>query len=246
MEAKAILKIIKIKFQKYPKEIEQDNSRQNYSVKVWFNHICLTLEELVLEFNYSINNYLNYNDISILKPIENIFELYVTFIYYLILFSLKTNAIPETIRYFAIIEKLLPYIPFISDFKSLNMIQKIFLTKIKIYIQNFDFYKAYEDIVYHYNICFRQIFLIFDVNSGGFNQKNISNFEKSQKKYFYKVLLNIITAFYLRGVICEHLGLNLKAIESYKQCKWFSRKFLDNYSSKVYQFFSNLESKTVL
>ena len=242
LEAKAMLKIIKIKFKKYSKEIGQENSKQNCSVKYWFNNICMTLEELVLEYNFSFNKHLNYKDILILKPIENIFELYVTFIYYLILFSLKIKEIPGTLSYFAIVEKLMPYIPFISDFKSLNMIQKIYLIKIKIYIQNYDFINAYEDIIYHYSICFRGIFLVFDLNSG-LSTKSIKNYEKTKKRYLYKILLNIIISFYLRGIICEHLGLYLKAIGSYRQCKWFAKKFLDDFSIKVYQFFSNLENK---
>ena len=85
IEIDAIFKLLKKKFNNHPKEIAKENSHQNHSCMFWINQIFLILEQLILEFRPDLNK-IDYNDISIMKPIECIIEGHIKLIFCLIIF----------------------------------------------------------------------------------------------------------------------------------------------------------------
>ena len=145
IKSKAILKIIKIKMRKHYNEIILENSSQNISLKFWFNQIFLTLEELILEFRYDINEHLNYNSKKIIEPIQAIIEYHLEFIYYLCLYSFKVNEVIPLLTYLSIVDRFIPFIPFLSRGKILSYFQNIILFKIKILVENYDFLSSFEN-----------------------------------------------------------------------------------------------------
>ena len=248
IKAKAILKIIKIKMRKYPNEIVIENSPQNISLKFWYNQIFFTLEELILEFRYDINEHLDYSSKKIIEPVQTIIQYHLEFIYYLCIFSIKSNEVIPFISYLSIVDRFIPFIQFFSKIKLLNLYQNILLLKIKLLIENFDFLSAFDNIKLVFKLCFREMHLFMDIDSEIIiNYKNsLNNKKKNPNKGlagFYIIIQKIILAFFLRGVACEHLGYFKKSVEAYRQCWWFSNKFMLDYNKELFKYFRNLEKK---
>ena len=75
--------------QKHSKEIIVENSSQNISLKFWFNQIFMTLEELILEFRFDLNEHLKFKLKKLMGPIQKLIEYHLEFIYYLCIFALN-------------------------------------------------------------------------------------------------------------------------------------------------------------
>ena len=250
IKAKAILNIIKIKMRKYSTEIIIENSPQNVSLKFWYNQIFFTLEELILEFRYDINDHIDYSSKKIIEPVQTIIQYHLEFIYYLCLFSIKSNEVIPLTSYLSIVERFIPFIPFFSKIKLLNLYQNILLLKIKLLIQNFDFHSAFDNIKLVFKLCFREMHLYMDIDSEIIINYNnsLNNKKKNPNKElvgFYIIIQKIILAFFLRGVACEHLGYFKKSVEAYRQCWWFSNKFMIDYNKELFKYFRNLEKKYI-
>ena len=251
IKAKAILKIIRLKMNRHSKEIILENSSQNLSLKFWFNQIFLTLEELILEFRYDINKHIDYNSKKIIEPIQIIIGYHLEIIYYLCIFSIKTNDIIALIKYLSIVERFIEYIPFISKSSILNIFQNIILLKAKLLIENNNFVSALETIKIVFKLCFREMNLFLSVDSE-ININSLYNINKQKKKEnktifgFCRIIKKLIMGYFLRGVICEHLGYLNDSIHSYKECRWFSNTFLFDYSKEIFKIFRNLEKKYLI
>ena len=248
IKAKAILNIIKIKMRKYSNEIIIENSPQNVSLKFWYNQMFFTLEELILEFRYDINDYIDYSSKKVIEPVQTIIQYHLEFIYYLCVFSIKSNEVIPLTSYLSIVERFIPFIPFFSKIKLLNIFQNILLLKIKLLIENFDFLSAFDNIKLVFKLCFREMHLFMDIDSEIIlNYKNSLNYKRKKPNKemigFYIIIQKIILAFFLRGVACEHLGYYKKSVEAYRQCWWFSNKFMLDYNKELFKYFRNLEKK---
>ena len=251
IKAKAILKIIKVKMNRHPNEIILDNSSQNIALKFWFNQIFITLEELILEFRYNLNAHMDYKSKKIIEPIQKLIEYHLEYIYYLCIFSIKTNEIIPLIAYLSIVDKFLPYIPFLSKSNLLNIFQNIILLKVKLLIENCDFLSAIENIKIVFKLCFRELFLFLNVESqiNIDSLNNINDKKKSQNKTifgFCRIIKKIVLGYFLRGVTCEHLGYFDDSVHAYKMCRWFSNKFIFDYSKDLFKYFRNLEKKYII
>ena len=248
IKAKAILNIIKIKMRKYSNEIIIENSPQNVSLKFWYNQMFFTLEELILEFRYDINDYIDYSSKKVIEPVQTIIQYHLEFIYYLCIFSIKSNEVIPLTSYLSIVERFIPFIQFFSKIKLLNIFQNILLLKIKLLIENFDFLSAFDNIKLVFKLCFREMHLFMDIDSEIIlNYKNSLNYKRKKPNKemigFYIIIQKIILAFFLRGVACEHLGYYKKSVEAYRQCWWFSNKFMLDYNKELFKYFRNLEKK---
>ena len=248
IKAKAILKVIKIKMRKYSKEIIVENSSQNNSLKFWFNQIFLTLEELILEFRYDINTHIDYDSKKILDPVQTLIEYHLEFIYYLCIFSIKAHEVIQFISYLSMIDRFIPYIPYMTKSKPLNYFQNIILFRTKLLIENCNYLSALENIKLVFKLCFREMLIIMDLDSElNINDINDANIKK--RKYnkkilgFCLVIQKIILSFFLRGMLCEHLGYFKRSVESYRQCRYFSNKFMADYNKEIFKYFRNMEKK---
>ena len=251
IKAKAILKIIRIKMSRHSKEIILENSSQNLALKFWFNQIFLILEELILEFRFDINEHIDYNTKKIVEPIQYIIEYHLEYIYYLCLFSIKTNEIISLIAYLSITDKFVPYIPFLSKSNLLNLFQNILLLKVKLLIENCDFLSAIENIKIVFKLCFREMHLFLNVDTL-INVSSLNKINNKQKIHnkallgFCRIVQKITLALFLRGVTCEHLGYFEDSLHAYQQCRWYSNRFLFDYSKEIFKFFRNLERKYII
>ena len=248
IKAKAILKIIKLKMNKHQKEIIIENSKQNFSLKFWFNQMFIVLEELILEFRFDLNKHINYKSKKIIEPILTLIEYHLEFIYYLCIFFLSSNDVIPLLAYLSITDKFLPYIPFMSKKKLLHLFQNIILLKIKILIENCEFLASFENIKIVFRLCFREMLLYLDYDSKIYlNSLNVKNKKENEVIFgFCRIIQNITLAYFLRGVACEHLGFFKLSIHSYKQCRWFSKNFLYYYNKELFNFFKNIKKKYII
>ena len=166
-----------------------------------------TLEELILEFRYDINDYIDYSSKKVIEPVQTIIQYHLEFIYYLCIFSIKSNEVIPLTSYLSIVERFIPFIPFFSKIKLLNIFQNILLLKIKLLIENFDFLSAFDNIKLVFKLCFREMHLFMDIDSEIIlNYKNsLNNKRKKPNKEmigFYIIIQKIILTFFLRGVAC--------------------------------------------
>ena len=60
-----------------------------------------------------------------------------------------------------------------------------------------------------------------------------------------RVILNIVIIFFYQGICNENLSIIKKATAFYKQCEWFSRKFISKYNQIIYKLFYKLKQKGI-
>ena len=244
LESNCILKIIRKKLYKYQKEISNNNQHQNYSLLFWFNQVFFILEKLTLNLRTDLDKTINLNEEININRIEYIVQAHLSLIYYLCLYSKLIGQIPQLCSYFAITERIMNYISFIRQAKTLSILQKILLLRANLLIENLDFEKSLIYQKLSIDICFREFFLLVDFDSG-LNSYNLPG-NKKYKEYIFQNIINMVLCFYLRGVCFEFFGNITKSIEAYKQSRWISVKFLKDNQSEFTCFMKNIEKRAFI
>ena len=244
LEQNCILKIIKKKLSKHQKEILNNNTHQNYSLIFWFNQVFFLLEILTLNLRTDLDKTLNLNEEININRIEYIVQVHLSLIYYLCLYSKLIGQIPQLCSYFAITERIMNYISFIRQAKTLSILQKILLLRANLLIENLDFEKSLIYQKLSIDICFREFFLLVDFDSG-LNSDYLGR-NKKNKKYIYDNIINMVLCFYLRGVCFEFFGNISKSIEAYKQSRWLCVKFLNKNQPEFTYFMENVEKNAFI
>ena len=244
LESNCILKIIKKKLSKHQKEILNNNTHQNYSLIFWFNQVFFLLEILTLNLRTDLDKTLNLNEEININRIEYIVQVHLSLIYYLCVYSKIKDQIPQLCSYFAITERLMNYINFTRQAKTLNIFQKILLLRANLLIENLDFENSLKYQKLTMDICFREFFLLVDFDSG-LNSYNLPG-NKKYKEYIFQNIINMVLCFYLRGVCFEFFGNITKSIEAYKQSRWISVKFLKDNQSEFTCFMKNIEKRAFI
>ena len=243
LKAKSILKIIARKMTKHHKEVILENSIQNFSLKFWFNQIFMSLEELCLEFRFDINSHMDPNSKEILSAIQSLAEAHLEFIYYLSVFSIGTGEIMPLLTYISNADKLIQFSNLLLNPEVYDLYLDILLIKIKILIENCNYIPAIETLGIFFKIFFKDIIFYIDfevpLTSESINSSN--KIEKKKNFNLCNVIQKLIMAYYLRGVISEHLGFYKNAIKAYQQCRWFSNIFMFNFNKPIFKFFRNME-----
>ena len=67
---------------------------------------------------------------------KRIIEKYLELIYLLIIFHKELNEIAQICIYLSFTDKFIPYIKYLTDFKSTYIFQKLLLLRAKIYLEN--------------------------------------------------------------------------------------------------------------
>ena len=255
IQLKAIFHIIQRKLIKYPFEISKENSPKNKSLLFWFNYSFMILEQLILQFRGDLNANLNLKSKNILKPIQNIFLGQINLLYLLIQYSYIYNQIPEICTYLSMVDRLINYSGYIVNIHTLPILQKLLLIRVKICLANCDYLNGmrYVYVKKTIDLCTDQLMYIidFDLNLENIEEyakdyRNPYKINKMNKKIIEEIFINISIAFYFRGVLSELLGNTTKAIDSYKQCKFFSTKFLKKKYYNFTMFFSALQNNGYL
>ena len=241
LKGQCILKIIHRKLHKYPLEIKKDQSKQRYNILFWFNQVFLILEQLVLTFRPELNKDINMEEESTLDKIELVVQLHLDTLYHLALFSLSINEVIQTCSYFAMASNLQIFLDYSRHPRTMHIYQKICLLRASILIGNYDFENSLKYQKQCMDICFRELFCMIDFDEG---LENVSKMNKVQKKILSTNFTHLVLAFYLRGVCFEYFGKLNKAIEAYKQSRYFSVKFLNEAEPEFTLFCQRLEKRT--
>ena len=247
LKAKSILKIIKRKMITHYKEIILENSTQNFSIKFWFNQIFMSLEELSLEFRFDINPHMNPNSKKVLETIKSLAECHLEFIYYLCIFSIRIGEVMPVLTYISDIDRFFPYINLLVNTNIFDYFENIYLIKIKLLIENCSYIQALDSLGNVFKLFFKDIMFYYDSESPINSESLMSQNKKDKKRNdgLCKVMQKIILAFYLRGIMFEHLGFYKNSIKAYQQCRWFSNIFMPNYNKFLFRFFRSMEKKYI-
>ena len=245
IKLKAIFKIISKKFDKYKSEIKRENSHQNKAIKFWFNESFYIFEDIYNDLDPEKNTKINIYSINIIKPMKRIIEKYLELIYLLIIFHKELNEIAQICIYLSFTDKFMPYITYLTDFKSIYIFQKLLLLRAKIYLENRNYAISLEYQKSVIKLCFRIFLLITDVYKGLDNIDEQISIKASYTKKIYNTFVNMLLAFYLRGVTCEHLGNIKRASRAYIMCKWIYLRFLLDDNELFGLFLSKIENNTI-
>lgn len=249
IQLKAIFHIIKRKIQKYPSEMTKENSRQNRSVLFWFNQSYIILEQLILLFREDLNYHIDLKSKEVLKPIQYVYLGHIELLYLLINYSYINGDIQILCSYLSMVDRLASFSGYIINIKISPLLQKIYLFRVKLCLANSDFINALKFVKKTIDLCADQLMHTIDYDLDFENleayekdTKNPFHINKMNKKVIDEIIANISLAFYHRGVISELLGNVTKAIDSYKQAKFFATKFLRNKYYNFSMFFKAMQN----
>ena len=237
----ALIKIINTKTKKYfyNNEINNINSFHLKSIKKYFYFINKEILNITKNFfeTFNKNNCKEIINNSI-DFIQDIFYIYFYYFNIMLKFYLILNDFKNISLYFIYSFKLFRFsYEFITNSKTLNKISNIFLLYVKFLIIN----REYEICVIYLekiiNICLKELMIkiknIFNVNN---NNNNI-----------FKTIKNIIITLFYFGICYENMGKIKKSAECYKQCFWFTKKFLNknNKDNFFYIFFKFIVERSI-
>ena len=249
IQLKAIFHIIKRKIKKYPLEMTKENSKKNRSVLFWFNQSYLILEQLILLFREDLNYHIDLKSKEVLKPIQYVYLGHIELLYLLINYSYINGDIQILCSYLSMVDRLASFSGYIININISPLLQKIYLFRVKLCLANCDFISALKFVKKTIDLCADQLMHTIDydldfehLEAYEKDIKNPFNINKMDKKVIDEVIVNISLAFYLRGVISELLGNVTKAIDSYKQAKFFATKFLRNKYYNFSMFFKAMQN----
>jgi len=154
----------------------------------------------------------------------------------------QENQIVDCSAILALSESLInSYYDYTLSPKFINTTQEIYLFTSSLLISDNDFQsaKAYQALTI--KAAFKELFFRIDVEEG-LNPNSIKN---PIKHKLNKIFVNIVLAFYQRGVSEENLGKMANAIEAYKQAVWFSRNFIKYQYPEISQLLSDIELRAV-
>lgn len=174
--------------------------------------------------------------------LEHIIKNTLIQIYHYALISKYEKRIVDCIGFLALGEKLVKFVLELTFLpETIFIIQKIllFTSSILIADQNYELSKEYQANCLRLSI--KELYQRVD-STEGICQERMSLKELS---HIRKCVMNIVIAFFQRGVCEENLGNLLSAIESYKQAKWFSSTFLKSTNNDIYKFMESVETRAL-
>ena len=241
IQLKAIFRIIKRKLEKYKTEIKRENTHQNKSIKFWYDKAFNIFEELINDYSYENNKI---DDKYYINIIQNIIQKYFEFFYLIILFHRETNEVAKICIYLSFVDIFLPFMNYVTDFNSIFLLQKLLLFRAKISLQNKNYLQTIEYQKHVMRLSFRILLFIANIYAlEEYDDSNSNN--RHSKKNVYQIFVNLLLAFYLRGITCEQLGDINRAAKSYIFCKWIYLKFLLDDNELFGMFISKIESNSI-
>lgn len=242
MKIRSMLKIANRKIIKNndPSASGYNNINTAREIENWLTHIDGEIDLL----NRDIQNNLTCQEMS--EETEIMIEISVQLlmenIYLCALFYKNEKNMDDCCAALAFGRRLIrDYIDYSKDPRTLNISQKIYLFISSCLIGDNDFENAKTYLSLCLSLCFKELFMRVDVLEG----LHYSTLTKSQIHYFYKNFLNISIAFYQRGACEEYMGSTVRAIESYKQSRWFVMKFVYNTNPELAQFICDVEKRAL-
>ena len=175
--------------------------------------------------------------------IEVIFTLILEQFYFIAKYKFSENFISDCSSILGISERIIKNFVENSRYPKLfNISQKILLFLSSLHISDNDFEKAieYQDFVIKLSV--KELFLRLDLEE---DETNKNHNKKLISYRFNKLFINIVLAFYHRGIVEENLGNMINSIHSYKQAVWFSQKFCIIHFPEISQFLEDVEKRAI-
>ena len=258
----AKLKVIENKIFKYHFN-QNDRIKQKHQINHCFSYankiqdeLNLLLQEISVNNNIYDNCY--YNEIDKrnykIELFDNIIRCLFDYIYTMSLFHYKIGNFMDTISYLSLFLSLYKETRlFILSTHTLYKISKCFILLSQIYISNEDYENALIFLNESIKVSFKQIlFQVHELYYGVFvgEKSDLIIREKDdllilKDSRIKRVILNIIIIFFYQGICNENLSIIKKATAFYKQCEWFSRKFISKYNQIIYKLFYKLKQKGI-
>lgn len=257
LKLKCIRKVLEKKFAKYQnsKNIEDWLIRGDLVIEEWSTYLTENSKTKKSKHQQKIknthkkfqctndNNIQSSYDISIYNvQLELLVKNLLYQCYNYSLFCKYEKRLADTLGFLALGERLIKFvIDYSSMPDSLNIMQKILLYISAILIADNDFVIAIKYQTNSLKISLRELYQRVDYTEGIIIEK----MTKNELYNFQKCIINIVIAFYHKGICEEHLGCLLKAIESYKQSKWFCNNFLKDCNLELTQYINDVESRAL-
>ena len=176
------------------------------------------------------------------EQIEIVVQLYLEHLYVFALLANNEQHIADCAAFLALAERIIKtYSENSRDPRTIQQAQKVLLFISSLLIADNDFETAKTYQANCLKLSFRELFLRVDIDSG----VCYANLSKTAQHYLNKIFVNIVIAFYHRGVSEENLGNIVKAIEAYKQSKWFAMKFIKEEVPELAQFIFDVEKRAL-
>jgi len=206
------------------------------SIEEWLHRLDTELQSF---FNYLSLIYMNnFEDNEFLLELTTQFILEELFLW--AEHSNNNKLFRDCVAFLGISERIInTFIDFSKDPKTVNIAQKTFLFISSLLISDCDYENAINYQMRTLNLCFRELFIRVDLFEGIIYE----NLSEKRRHYLNKIFTNIAIAFYQRGVCLENLGEIVKAIESYRQSRFFVKKFLKNDHAAFTEFVSSVEKR---
>lgn len=242
-QAKDYWLIFELKLKCLRKVIEKKLAKPNKikNMETWMTRIDSSLDEWLAYISDKTKNG-NETQETINIHVEMLIKNILHQCYNYALLAKEEKQIADSIGFLALGERL---IKFIIDFTNLpdtmNIIQKILLFTSSILIADNDFETAKKYQANALKISLRELYQRIDYEEG-INQDKMNKYELHALK---KCMMNIVIAFFQKGACEESLGSILKAIESYKQARWFAVNFLKSTDPDLVQFIEDVEIRSL-
>ena len=198
IEIDAILKLLKKKISNHKIDIAKEGTHQHHSCIFWFNQVYLILEQLLLEIRPDLNKTMNYDDISILKPIQCVIDCFTKFCFLLMIFAHKNQQLSEILTYFSIIERIIPYMCYTRKTSTFLCLQKIQLYRVKVLTENCEYLNAIDILEENIDSCFSYIKVLSDEDFNAYVFDLTDEKNKKYQEYLYKKRL--FKNYQFRGV----------------------------------------------
>lgn len=240
LKSQSLIKIISKRISKY-------DSSKFKSTEQWF----MKLEKELKTFK---EKYLsNTSSPFFLDNIEMYVQLCSETFYLMAIMSKLEGNYPDCICYLSMGDKL------INSFHQNSVKQKtlFIFQNILIQISNFliadnDFYEAINYQNKAINLCYRQLYLIVDIQSGlevnieTLLENLIKKFPSTHRDYvskFERLIVNCVTLLFHQGICLERVGMLTESLFNYTQARFFTEKYLSNTHSEFLEFILNIEDK---
>ena len=159
------------------------------------------------------------------------------------LYAKNNNYIQKSLAYLSVGIRLITHcVHKTSDPDTLSAAQKVYLFMSSLFISNHDYYHAVD--LQSSSLKFAW----YELSARSYNnpELNLSEYSKLELNHIEQMFTNIVLGFYQRGVCFENLGDKYKAIEAYKQSRWFSINYLKERNPALAQFMVDVEKNLYL
>jgi len=162
-------------------------------------------------------------------------------IYNYALFSMFDKHIGDCTAFLALGERIIKiFIDSSHNAKTLNISQKIFLFLSSLLISDNDFQTA----ILYQNLSLKLSLKEINFRLDSDEHLVFESLPPNVQYYLEKVFINIVIGLYQRGICEENLGSIIKAVETYRQSRWFS-KFVRNNYYLISDFLEDVETRAL-